>query len=144
VTLPESTVAFLEEHRATQAKFREQYGPTYRADLDLIVAAPDGNPLRPDSISSSVSALFRRLKLPKGASLHALRHAHGSQLLAAGMELPAVSARLGHSSTHVTAKVYSHVLNGRDEAAAQMWDNLRRTHTAVTPGVGSGATNKKN
>ncbi len=52
-----------------------------------------------------MSALFKRLKIPKpkGVALHLLRHSHGSHLLAAGMELPAVSERLGHSSVLVTA-----------------------------------------
>lgn len=39
-------------------------------------------------------------------------------LLAAGMELPAVSERLGHSSVYVTATVYSHRIKGRDEGSA--------------------------
>jgi site-specific recombinase XerD len=78
-------------------------GPAYKGDLDLIFAGTDGAPLRPNSISSSVSPLFRRLKIPKpkGAALHRFRHSHGSHLLAAGMELPAVSERLGHSSVMV-------------------------------------------
>jgi integrase len=86
--------------------------------------------LKPDSISSAVSALFKRLKIPKpkGASLHLLRHSHGSHLLAAGMELPAVSERLGHSSVVVTATVYSHRVSGRDKEAAIKWDEFQRSH----------------
>ena len=72
-----------------------------------------------------MSALCRRLKLPKGSNLHALRHTHGSQLLADGMELPAVSARLGHSSPYTTAKIYAHILSGRDREAARRWDALQ-------------------
>jgi site-specific recombinase XerD len=108
--LPGSAVAALTSHRKAQEVFREQFGAVYRTDLDLIFAEPDGTPLKPNSISSSVSLLFQRLKIakPKGAALHLFRHSHGSHLLAAGMELPAVSERLGHSSVMVTATVYSH------------------------------------
>ena len=90
----------------------QQFGPGYPTDLDLIFANPDGTPLRPDSISASVFALFKRLKLPKprGASLRPLPHSHGSHLSASGMELTAVSERLGHSSPFVTATVYSHAI----------------------------------
>jgi integrase len=126
VTLPLSAIAALEDHRSKQSVFRQQFGPDYKADLDLIIANPDGSLLRPDSISAAVSALFRKLKLPKGTSLHTLRHTHGSHLLAAGMELPAVSARLGHSNPYVTATVYSHVLSGRDDEAAKLWDKFQR------------------
>jgi integrase len=125
VALPPSAVKDLDEHQKKQATYRAQFGPDYRTDLDLIVANPEGTPLRPDSISATVSALFRRLKFPKGASLHSLRHTHGSHLLAAGMELTAVSARLGHSSTYVTATVYAHVLAGRDEEAARIWEEFQ-------------------
>jgi integrase len=125
VTLPESTLEALESHRAKQAIFRAQYGPTYQ-DHDLIIANPDGTPLRPDSISATVSNLFRRLKLPKGSSLHSLRHTHGSHLLAGGMELTAVSARLGHSSPYVTATIYAHVISGRDDEAAKVWEKYQK------------------
>jgi integrase len=96
----------------------------------LIFAEPDGAPLKPNSISASVSALFKRLKIPKpkGASLHLLRHSHGSHLLAAGKELPAVSERLGHSSVMVTATVYSHRLTGRDREAANRWEKFQKSN----------------
>ena len=76
VVLPDSAVAALTAHRTAQDVFRNQYGSAYKSHLDLIFAEPDGTPLSPDSISSSVSALFKRLKIakPKGASLHLLRH----------------------------------------------------------------------
>ena len=45
------------------------------------------------------------------ASPHALRHAHGSALLAGGEDLAAVSRRLGHGSVAITAEVYSHLLD---------------------------------
>ena len=65
VFLPTSAVALLEVHRQHQNEFRRQYGADYRADLDLIFANPDGTMLRPDSVSSaSVSALFKRCKIP--------------------------------------------------------------------------------
>ncbi len=129
IKVPASTLVKLEAHRQQQDVFRSKYGPDYRADLDLIFANPDGTPLRPDSISATVSLLFRRLKLPKGASLHSLRHTHTSHLLANGVPLPVVSARLGHSSVKVTAEVYSHMINGQDDEAADQWDAFQQKNT---------------
>jgi integrase len=117
VKVPESALAALEAHRKRQDEFRRQFGSDYRADLDLIFANPDGTPLRPNSISSVVSLLFRRLGLPKGASLHSLRHSHGSHLVADGVPLPVVAERLGHSSIRTTADVYTHALRGQDDDA---------------------------
>lgn len=133
VTLPPSSVGALEEHRRRQDVFRQQFGADYRADLDLIFANPDGTPLKPDSVSAAVSALCRRLKLPKGASLHTLRHTHGSHLLAAGVPLPAVSERLGHSSVRVTADVYSHAIRGQDDEAARRWEEFQRQNAPQKP-----------
>jgi integrase len=56
VRLPESAVVALAAHRQRQDEFRCQFGPDYRADLDLVFANPDGTMLQPDSISASVSA----------------------------------------------------------------------------------------
>jgi integrase len=67
VKIPESALATIEAHRKHRDEFRRQFGPDY-AKLDLIFANPDGTPLKPDSVSAAVSLLFRRLKLPKGAS----------------------------------------------------------------------------
>jgi len=126
VNLPQSVAISLEGHRKRQDQFRRQYGPDYRADMDLIFANPDGTPLKPDSVSASVSLLCRRLGLPKGVSLHTLRHSHGSVLLADGVDLATVSERLGHSSFRVTADIYSHALRGRDQEAAERWDAFMR------------------
>jgi integrase len=87
VSLLSSAQIALEVHRESQAEFRRQFGPDYWSDLDLIFSNPDATPWKPDSVSASVSALFRRLKLPKGASLHSLRHTHGSHLPANGVSL---------------------------------------------------------
>jgi Phage integrase family len=102
--------------------------------LNLIFANPDGTPLKPDSVSASVSLLCGCLGLPKGTSLHTRRHSHGSTLLADGVDLATVSERLGHSSVRVTADIYSHALRGRRPAlgrfhAAEWWIAWWRTQS---------------
>jgi integrase len=102
-------------------------------DLDLIFANPDRTPLKPDSVSATVSVLCRWLKLPKGASLHSLRHTHTSHLLANGVPLPVVSARLGHSSVRVTAEIYAHMIHDQDDEAARQWEEFQRQSLAAKP-----------
>ena len=133
VELPPSMVACLDAHRLRQNEFRRQFGPDYRSDLDLIFANPDGSPLMPNSISSTVSRLCQRLGLPKGACLHVLRHSHASLLLADGVDLATVSARLGHSSVRTTADIYSHAIRGKDHAAAQCWDDIMQRARGEKP-----------
>ena len=135
VVLPDSAITALAAHRQQQDEFRRQFGPDYRADLDLVFANPDGTPLKPNSISASVSALFKRLKIPKpkGAALHLLRHSHTSILLAEGVPLPAVSARLGHNSVRTTQEIYAHMITGQDMEAARKWEDYQKRNRQSKP-----------
>ena len=126
VTLTSDALAALEAHRKQQDAFRQQHGPAYHADLDLIFTAPDGSPLLPDSVSASIWHLCRRLKLPRGASLHTLRHTHATHMLVGGVPLQVVSERLGHSSVRVTAEVYAHSLRGQDDEAVRKLEEFQR------------------
>jgi integrase len=133
--IPEETLPRLQVHRARQDEFRLQFGPDYRNDLDLIFANPDGSPLKPNSISATVSALFKRLKIPKpkGGALHLLRHTLASQMLDSGVPLSAVSRRLGHSSVRVTADIYSHAMPGQDDEAVRVWEEYQRRNRQANP-----------
>jgi integrase len=56
--------------------------------------------------------------------LHSLRHGHVSLLLGAGVNIKAVSSRLGHSSAALTLSTYAHLLPGADQDAARKIDDL--------------------
>jgi integrase len=131
ITIPPTALKKLQAHRKKQQPQREHFGDSYQGDF--IFCNPDGSPLKPDTVSASVSLLFRNLKLPKGASLHTLRHTHGSHLLAAGVPLTDVSKRLGHVNPHVTATVYAHALAGRDDLAATAWEKFQKDSKPVKP-----------
>jgi integrase len=133
VELPPSTIPILQRHKEKQNEFRAQFGPRYRADLDLIFANPNGSPLDPNSVSSTVSRICRKAGLPKGASLHVLRHSHASQLLEEGIDPVTVSERLGHSSVRTTLDIYSHAMRGKDAAAAKIWDAIQERDRAERP-----------
>ena len=135
-------MAALDAHRLRQDEFRRQFGPDYRSDLDLIFADTDGSPLRPDSISATVTRLFRKLKMPKGASLHSLRHTHVSELLDDGVPLPVISARLGHSSMRTTADIYAHMIHGQDDEAARRWNERKKRQAAQAKESGAGSTTR--
>ena len=133
--IPEETLPKLEVHRKRQDEFRLQFGPDYRNDLDLIFSNPDGSPLKPNSISATVSALFKRLKIPKpkGGALHLLRHTLASQMLDSGVPLSVVSQRLGHSSVRVTADIYSHAIHGQDDEAVRRWEEYQQRNRPAKP-----------
>ena len=57
-------------------------------------------------------------------SVHALRHSHASLLIAKGMPITAVSARLGHTSSAVTLRVYSHAFADADTKISGLLENM--------------------
>ena len=58
----------------------------------------------------------RAIKLSgvKRITIHELRHSHASNLIGSGLNIVAVSRRLGHSSIEMTLNKYTHLLNKND------------------------------
>ena len=55
---------------------------------------------------------------------HTLRHTHASILFARGMDLQAVSDRLGHSDSKITKEIYLHKLQELKEKENRQLDNI--------------------
>ena len=88
------------------------------------------------SLLPGMARLFTRIQYRVGSrtsskkhnlpdiSLHSLRHANATLLIAAGTNLQTVAARLGHSSINTTAKIYAHAIQAADAAAADTLQDL--------------------
>ncbi|MGD1098450.1 MAG: site-specific integrase [Bryobacteraceae bacterium] len=128
------TIAMFEAHLEHQDKLREQYGTDYRTELDLIFCQPNGELLKPNSVSGSISALCRRLKLPRGVSLHSLRHTYASILIKQGVPITTISAMLGHTDPATTMRIYAHMLPGGESEAAEAFAGwkTKKSKTAKT------------
>lgn len=68
--------------------------------------------------------------LRRAPTIHDLRHSHASWLIAAGVPLPFVQARLGHESITTTVGTYGHL---QPDAHIQMSDAIGRTLAGVRP-----------
>lgn len=117
VSIPPSIVAELREHWREQQERRLVLGIGRAAPDDLVVPRGDGTPWPPDRLSTTWPQTLARLKLPK-VTLHALRHTHVSQLIAAGLDIVSVSRRIGHSNPTVTLGVYAHLFGNTDDRAS--------------------------
>jgi integrase len=120
--LPQTAVAALQFLREEQKEHRRLFAGSYQ-EHDLVFCQPEGSYREPDLVSQVVIRRMRKAGI-KQASIHTLRHTHTSHLLSNGVPLPAVSARLGHADTNVTARIYSHALPADDQRAADVWDSL--------------------
>src|SRR4029077_1327488 len=107
----------LRAHWRRQQEQRLLLGLGKAAPGDLVFARTDATPWPPDSMTTAWSKTIARLKLPK-VTLHALRHTHVSQLIAAGIDVVTVSRRIGHSHPTVTLAVDAHLFGDPDERAA--------------------------
>lgn len=84
----------------------------------------DREPLRPERATGRFRVLARTAGVPR--RLHDLRHGHVTNLLAAGVSVPDVSSRVGHSSARMTLDVYGHAIPAGDRAAAKIAERRHR------------------
>ena len=89
-------------------------------------ASIDGSAMSPRELTKAFTQLVARLGLH--IRFHDLRHTHISHLLAAGVHPKIASERAGHASIAITLDVYSHVMPGLQEDAANRIDTVLRTH----------------
>ena len=102
VPLPPAVVALLGEHRIRQTERRLALGSDWQ-DHDLVFPNEWGRFRYPDYVSTKFATYAR--------------HSLASALDASGNGLATISTLLGHASTAVTSKVYTHMLKGADRAA---------------------------
>ncbi len=91
--------------------------------MDLVFSGEDGRPIRPDYVTKRLKRLVQDAGL-EWIRLHGLRHTMASIALQNGTDIATVSQRLGHSNTHVTARIYLHGSEESDRQAATALDGV--------------------
>jgi len=122
VVLPPSLVDLLKVYRFDQELLRIQLGISLNAD-DFVFIRPDGSPMNPSAVTLAFRRIIKRAGL-KDIRIHDLRHTHATLMLKAGIHPKVVSERLGHANIGITLDIYSHVLPGLQEAAAEKFDRI--------------------
>jgi integrase len=122
VTLDIGTVEAMRQHCERQRRERQASRRWWEDDGDLIFRREDGQPLHTDTPSCLMPDLVAVAGV-RPARLHDLRHIHASTLLLAGVPIPVVAARLGHTHPAITLRVYAHfigneAIGGADAFAA--------------------------
>jgi integrase len=81
--------------------------------------------LLPDQITDRFRKLVAMTPgVRPGVRFHDNRHAGASHMLAEGIPVAAVSARLGHANPRTTLSIYTHALPGADDDAAAVMGEL--------------------
>lgn len=98
---------------------RERYLRTGRPEAGLpVFAGPGGGWMSPDLVSQNARNRLRKAGL--APNLHALRHAHATALLSAGVSPQAVANRLGHADVSITLSIYGHTLPTDDRKSVSI------------------------
>ncbi len=123
-------------YRPLRAQLTQQ---RLRSNPDAVLVFPaDRNPLDPFSPNQAYKHA-RQTWATEGLEplgLHEARHCAASFMIAAGLNLKAISTFMGHSTITVTLDRYGHLLPGsRDEAQALMDSYLERPDGIVTRGL---------
>jgi integrase len=116
VMLPAYAIEALGQHRTRLGAIPH---PNWLVFTDSL-----GKPLRKSNFTRRVwHPLLKAAKLPS-VRFHSLRHSHVTDLLASGADLKAVSDRVGHSRTSMTADVYGHSVSDRQGELAHRLDAI--------------------
>ncbi|MGA2835107.1 MAG: site-specific integrase [Acidimicrobiales bacterium] len=133
VALDPFGIALLTEHHRQVTEWVTAAGGTLAPDAFVFSPFVEATtPFRPDNVTS----FFIRVRDKVGASdvrLHDLRHFTATQLIGAGVDVRTVADRLGHADPSLTLRVYSHVIEERDRAAAVIMGNVLGPKSAKEP-----------
>ncbi len=119
IALPAEAIGVLAKHRERQEHNRAMLGLPLTDDA-LVFSAPEGKPLRPNTITRAWQMLAAKCGL-KVIRLHDARHTHASLLLKWGVSAKVCQERLGHADIGTTLNIYGHVMPGMQQAAADLF-----------------------
>lgn len=95
--------------------------PLLKADGDYLFGGETSLPI--SCIQRQFEKAIERSGVPK-IRIHDLRHSHATILINAGVNIVAVSKRLGHATIEQTLKTYTHLLRQTDDQMMEVIDKL--------------------
>ena len=133
VAMTPKLALFLREYRAERESLCWHLGQPLTLD-SLVFSSPEGKPPDPSMLSHEFARIAKLAGL-EGVRFHDLRHTFASLMLLRGAKPKVISEALGHSSVAFTMDVYSHIIEGMQEDAMALLDEV------LPPGV-NGTKNK--
>ena len=113
---------FLREYQAGREKLYRELGKELTLD-GLVFAGVEGRPIDPGVLSHAFGRIARQAGLG-GVRFHDLRHTFASLMLLRGAKPKVISEALGHSSVAFTMDTYSHIIEGMQEDAMALLDEV--------------------
>ena len=112
----------LSEYKIERERFYQQLGTQLTLD-DLVFTSVEGKPIDPGVLSHAFNRMAKQAGL-EGVRFHDLRHTFASLMLLRGAKPKVISEALGHASVAFTMDVYSHIIEGMQEDAMALLDEV--------------------
>jgi len=122
VAMTPKLALFLREYKAGRERLYQQLGKQLTLD-SLVFAYADGRPLDPGILSHDFARIAKQAGL-SGVRFHDLRHTFASLMLLRGAKPKVISEALGHASVAFTMDTYSHIIEGMQEDAMALLDEV--------------------
>ncbi|MFO7997158.1 MAG: site-specific integrase, partial [Dehalococcoidia bacterium] len=122
VAMTPKLAEFLAEYKLERQRVNYQTGKAMTLD-DLVFCHADGRPYDASVLSHKFAAIVRKAGL-KQVRFHDLRHTFASLMLQRGAKPKVISECLGHASVAFTLDVYSHIIEGMQEEAMALLDEV--------------------
>lgn len=116
VSLDAQMMEDLSRWKATQAKYLLSLGICQNGETPVI-----SNEVGTRLDGNNMSRWWRTFQKEygfEGLRFHDLRHTHATMLVSSGLNIKAVSSRIGHASVGITLDLYAHAQREDDEKAA--------------------------
>lgn len=122
--IPRPVADELRKWKEMQDAFAEKFRGIFVNAMNLVFTNENGGFVNGGSFSCYIFGEVCKAAGVEGARFHDLRHFWASSALSKGVNVAAVSAQLGHSSTDITFQRYTHVLErSRDELRSMLDEN---------------------
>lgn len=122
VSMTPKLAAFLREYRQECKALWRELGKELSLD-DLVFGNIEGKPLDPGVLTHNFANLAKRAGL-ENVRFHDLRHTFASLMLLRGAKPKVISEALGHASVAFTMDVYSHIIEGMQQDAMALLDEV--------------------
>jgi len=139
VAMTPKLALFLRDYRAERESLYRQIGRDLTLD-SLVFTSVKGTPIDPCVLTHAFSRIVKRAGLER-VRFHDLRHTFASLMLLRGAKPKVISEALGHSSVAFTMDTYSHIIEGMQEDAMALLDEVlpagvsRKNNANLTPKV---------
>jgi integrase len=122
VSMTPKLAIYLREYKQDRERLCRELGKELTLD-DLVFANVEGKPLDPGVLTHNFARIVKRAGLV-GVRFHDLRHTFASLMFLRGAKPKVISEALGHASVAFTMDVYSHIIQGMQEDAMALLDEV--------------------